>query len=213
VHELGNREQASSNDGDTGAPASLSHGLGGCDDEDARGLGVHAFQDPALRQDFNDMVGEQEVGEQEVGGRTAADFCSKLFKKLLAPLLPTPKSPPPRPTLHRSRKSRKILAATRLAAKPSLVPVAERAQRKLMRELEFVNPQHSAPDAAVTEYIDMYGGDLPEQAIKAIRAATSLGNKKLAKALAAMVEDSGDGGPVSFCSQKVVASVDQCCLP
>jgi hypothetical protein len=61
------------------------------------------------------------------------------------------------------------------------VPVAERVQRKLMRELEFINPQHSTPNAAVTEYIDMYGGDLPEQAIKAIRAATRLGNKKLAK--------------------------------
>jgi hypothetical protein len=36
----------------------------------------------------------------------------------------------------------------------------------------------------------MYGGDLPEQAIKAIRAATRLGNKKLAKAFAAMVEES-----------------------
>jgi hypothetical protein len=58
----------------------------------------------------------------------------------------------------------------------------------------------------------MYGDDLLEQAIKAIRAATRLGNKKLAKAFAAMV-CSGDGGPVSFCSQKVVASVDQCCLP
>jgi hypothetical protein len=58
VHEPGNREEASSNGGDTGAPASLSHGLGGYDDEGARGLGVHAFQDPALRQDFNDMVGE-----------------------------------------------------------------------------------------------------------------------------------------------------------
>jgi hypothetical protein len=77
------------------------------------------------------MVGEQEVGEQEAGGQTAADFCSKLFKKLPVPLLPTPKSPPPRPTLHRLCKPRKILAATRsslrLAAKPSLVPVAERA--------------------------------------------------------------------------------------
>jgi hypothetical protein len=59
-----------------------------------------------------------------------------------------------------------------------------------MRELEFINPQHSPPNAVVTEYIDMYGGDLPEQAIKDIRAATRLGNKKLAKAFTAMVEES-----------------------
>jgi hypothetical protein len=59
-----------------------------------------------------------------------------------------------------------------------------------MRELGFVNPQHLAPDATVTKYIDMYSGDLSEQAVMAIRAATRLGNKKLAKALAAMVEQS-----------------------
>jgi hypothetical protein len=42
----------------------------------------------------------------------------------------------------------------------------------------------------VTEYIDLYGADLPEQAIKALRAATRLDNKELAKALAAMVDES-----------------------
>jgi hypothetical protein len=70
------------------------------------------------------------------------------------------------------------------------VPVAERAQRKLMRGLEFLNPQRRAPDAAVTEYIDLYGADLPEQAIKALREATWMDNKELAKALAAMVDES-----------------------
>ena len=45
------------------------------------------------------------------------------------------------------------------------------------------------PPLAVTEYIDLYGAELPEQAIKAIRAATRLDNKELAKALAAMVDE------------------------
>jgi hypothetical protein len=116
--------------------------------------------------------------------------------ELPAPLLPTPVSPPPRAILPRAGKlrKRKALQATRSsllqAAKPCAVPVAERTQRKLMRELEFLNPQRPAPDAAVTEYIDSYGVDLPEQAIKALRAATRLDNKELAKALAAMVDES-----------------------
>jgi hypothetical protein len=38
--------------------------------------------------------------------------------------------------------------------------------------------------------IDKYAGDLPEQAIKALKAATRLGNKELAEALAAIVEES-----------------------
>jgi hypothetical protein len=133
--------------------------------------------------------------QQADAALTAVEFCSRLFKELPAPLLPTPESPPPRATLPRASKQRKrkTLQATRLslrqAAKPSAVPVAERAQRKLMRELECLNPQCRAPDAAVTKYIDLYGADLPEQAIKALRPATRMDNKELAKALAAMVDE------------------------
>jgi hypothetical protein len=58
-----------------------------------------------------------------------------------------------------------------------------------MRELDFINPQAIEPDAAVTTYVDMYAGDLPEEAVKAIRAATRMGNKKLAEALAAMADE------------------------
>jgi hypothetical protein len=53
--------------------------------------------------------------------------------------------------------------------------MAERMQCKLMREREFLNPQHPTPDA--TEYIDLYDDDLPEQAIKALRAATPPGQQ------------------------------------
>lgn len=69
------------------------------------------------------------------------------------------------------------------------MPVAERAQKKLMRELDFINNPSLAPDAAVTAYVDMYANDLPEETVKAIRAATRLSNKKLAKALAAIVQE------------------------
>jgi DNA-binding transcriptional regulator YiaG len=39
--------------------------------------------------------------------------------------------------------------------------------------------------------VDLYGQDLPEDAIKAIRAATHMGNKKLAKVLAVMAAEAG----------------------
>jgi hypothetical protein len=44
-------------------------------------------------------------------------------------------------------------SSLRLAAKPSSVPVAQCAQHKLMRELNFINPQIPAQDAVVTAYI------------------------------------------------------------
>lgn len=88
------------------------------------------------------------------------------------------------------------MAATRSslcqAARSCTIPVAKRASCKLMHELDFItNRQQQAPDAVVAEYVDMYGADLPEQAIKAIKAAARLGNKNLAKVLEAMVESDG----------------------
>jgi hypothetical protein len=58
-----------------------------------------------------------------------------------------------------------------------------------MRELDFVNRPTPQPDAAVTAYVDLYGEDLPEQAIKAIRLVTRVGNKKLSKSLEALVQE------------------------
>jgi hypothetical protein len=68
------------------------------------------------------------------------------------------------------------------------MPVAERATRKLMRELDFINEPSSAPDAAITAFVDRCTDDLPEQAVMAIRAATRLDNKELAEALAAIAQ-------------------------
>jgi len=118
-----------------------------------------------------------------------------LFCKLPPPVLQTPQmtattSSVPMP---RARRSRKQLASTRsstrLASRGSSVPVAERAQRKLMRELNFINNQQHTPDDAVAEYLDLYVEDLPAKAIKAIQSATRLGNKKLAKILEAIVQE------------------------
>jgi len=48
-----------------------------------------------------------------------------------------------------------------------------------------------APDAAITEFVESFGQDLPEEAVKAIRIAAKLGNKELCKALAAIAAESG----------------------
>jgi len=127
------------------------------------------------------------LGHDDADGRQGG---KDLFRKLPGPLLPKPA--PPAGDTPRPGRGRRTMASTRsslrLAARPSPVPVAQRAQHKLMRELDFVNGQPPAPDAAVTAYVDMYADDLPEQAIVAIRAATKMGNKKLVKVLAAMTE-------------------------
>jgi hypothetical protein len=60
-----------------------------------------------------------------------------------------------------------------------------------MRELQFIDTPAAPPDSAAMEYIDLYGQDLPNQAVDTIRAAARLGNKKLAKVLAALAAEAG----------------------
>jgi hypothetical protein len=47
-----------------------------------------------------------------------------------------------------------------------------------MRELAFINGESPAPDAAITQYVDMFGQDLLEESLKAIRVATTWGSPR-----------------------------------
>jgi hypothetical protein len=96
-----------------------------------------------------DLQGGEDTGgcteTEDIGGCAS---CRRMFKKVPEPLLPRTASPPvvdvqkkaSRPS---TRGRRRTLAPTRsslrLAARPSPVPVAQRAQRKLMRELDFID--------------------------------------------------------------------------
>jgi len=107
-------------------------------------------------------------------------------------------------------------SSMRLVAEPSSVPVSQRAQQKLMRELDFLNSQETEADAAVTAYVDMYGDDLPKHAVKAIRAVTRMGNKKLAKVLAALAKEADAADMevqwmITAADREVVASVINVC--
>lgn len=82
-------------------------------------------------------------------------------------------------------------SSLRQAARPSPVPVSQRAQRKLMRELQFMETPEGPLDAAAMEYIDLYRQNMSEEAVGKIRVAARLGSKKLVKALAAVAAEVG----------------------
>ncbi|XP_066318688.1 uncharacterized protein [Miscanthus floridulus] len=154
------------------------------------------------------------------GGHQSSDICRGLFRDIPDPLLPAPAVSPPRPASTRTVRQRKTMEAKRssmrLVAEPSSVPVSQRAQQKLMRELDFLNSQETEPDAAVTAYVDMYGDDLPKHAVKAIRAATRMGNKKLAKVLAALAKEADAADMevqwmITAADREAVASVINVC--
>ena len=68
--------------------------------------------------------------------------------------------------------------------------VAQCTQCKLMHEMDLINNQSPVLDAVVMEFVDMFGQDLSEQAIKAIMVAMKMDNKELSKALTAMAAKS-----------------------
>jgi hypothetical protein len=131
-------------------------------------------------------------------GRAPGDLYAGLFRELPPPILPAPPMPTMQAAGSRAPRARKpkrdqvpTRSSLRQAARPSNVPVAQRAQLKLMRELDFINGGSSATDAAVVEYIDSFGQDLPDEAVKALRAAAKLDDMELCKTLAAIAAESG----------------------
>lgn len=121
-----------------------------------------------------------------------ASFAASMFKPTPAQVLQRPEQSAPVSTRSRKQYAAPSRSSKRQAERPSAVPVAERAQLKLMRDLDFVNNSKTpAPDAAVTAYIDSYGHDLLSAAVKVLRAATKMGNKELSRVLEAIAAEVG----------------------
>lgn len=146
------------------------------------------------------LVGTDVYAESHArGDGDGSAFCATIFRDIPELLLPRPTprsaSPAPKRGSCLSRRPRKTAISTRssvrLATWPSSVPVAEHAQQKLMHKLDFINGQSPAPDAVVNAFIDMYAETIPEEVVKALRAATRLSDKQLTRTLAAMAQHSG----------------------
>jgi hypothetical protein len=167
---------------------------GGDGDADYAVAGEHVGDDGSVDDDRD--VAEAIVAEAKGGNgapselSACAAFCKGIFREAAAPLLPRLATSPSRSRGHK-RAMVTTRSSLRQAARPSPVPVSQRAQRKLMRELQFIDTPTAPPDAAATEYIDLYGHELPPQAMDAIRSAARMGNKKLAKVLASMAAEAG----------------------
>jgi hypothetical protein len=180
-----------------GAAQPSNYGPGSGDISDVEDPGAHGG---AARDGVDEYAqggaARDEVDEYETeAAKDQADvydtFSTGMFKAVPASILGRPDPAAPTSSQGRRRSAAPSRSSTRLAARASPFPVAERAQRKLMRELAFLNNKSAAPDAAVTAYIDLYGDGLPDNAVKAIRAATRMGNRELAKALEAIAAESG----------------------
>ncbi|XP_039775425.1 uncharacterized protein LOC120642908 [Panicum virgatum] len=82
-------------------------------------------------------------------------------------------------------------ASSRLAANRSSIRVSKRGQHRLIRELDFVNPDVPVGEDVVAAYVSTYKEPLPGKAVKALRSATKLDCKPIAAALKAVAAGGG----------------------
>ncbi|KAF8755806.1 hypothetical protein HU200_011278 [Digitaria exilis] len=128
-----------------------------------------------------------QVTRMDIDSEQQPSFTEQVFSELPPAILEQPLA-----CMEESADTSKGLrASSRLAARPSSIPVSKRAQHRLIRELDFINKDERIVEDVVSAYIETYKTPLPSAAVSALRAASRLGNKAASSALASLVEEEG----------------------
>lgn len=135
-----------------------------------------------------------DLGLEADDGREANELDSRAFVELEQPVYSsTPVTKASGAAKPRATKTPAVTAqrpkSARQAANKSGIPVAKRAQHRLVKELQFVSSSETVDDKALSEYLKLYKSPLPQKAIDAIRKAIRLSHKPMARALAAVAQD------------------------
>jgi hypothetical protein len=104
---------------------------------------------------------------------------------VLAPQPPGGEPPAPSTQVQQKRQS------TRLMARPSSVPVALRAQHRLMRQLDFVRQGQAIGDEVVAQYEEMYQSStpMPKKTVATLVVVTWVASGMVMAASAALAAD------------------------
>ena len=134
-------------------------------------------------------------------GHNSATARSPLFVPLRPALLPAPSSTPPR----RPAARRKTLAgitsfnlgwrSPRLREKMRDVPIAQLAERLLCQRLGIVAEGEQLTEAAISKFVSLFHGRLPDITIAALRALFHLDCDLLTAVEDALVQHGGEDGP------------------
>ncbi|KAF8710066.1 hypothetical protein HU200_029794 [Digitaria exilis] len=158
------------------------------------GLGVQLEQSaPVPAAAAMDDITAQ-VTCMDIDSEQQPSFTEQVFSELPPAILesPTRHHRQPLACMEESADTSKGLrASSRLAARPSSIPVSKRAQHRLIRELDFINKDERIVEDVVSAYIETYKTPLPSAAVSALRAVSRLGNKAASSALASLVEEEG----------------------
>ncbi|KAF8648719.1 hypothetical protein HU200_064773 [Digitaria exilis] len=135
-----------------------------------------------------------QVTRMDIDSEQQPSFTEQVFSELPPAILESPARhhrQPPACMEESADTSKGLRASSRLAARPSSIPVSKRAQHRLIRELDFINKDERIVEDVVSAYIETYKTPLPSAAVSALRVASRLGNKAASSALASLVEEEG----------------------
>ncbi|XBH76742.1 hypothetical protein VPH35_103332 [Triticum aestivum] len=132
---------------------------------------------------------------------TSSNTSTPIFVSLQPPLLTAPSSTPPQPPVAR----RKTLAGVvdfalgrrspRLKAKKHTMPIAQMAERLLCQRLGIVGEGEMITEDAISKYVALFNGQLPDLAVAALRALFQMDCDLDGAVEDALIQHGGDTGP------------------
>lgn len=139
---------------------------------------VEAITSQVCSIDISGEVEKASSGDEDVGCRA--------FTPVPPPLMPARANGQPTPRAGPEPEEKR--SSRRLAARSCSVPVALRAQHRLIKELAFVAPGEPVRQDAVDDFVKMYKRPVATEAVVALRKAARLNNAAMGEALAAVAE-------------------------
>lgn len=140
----------------------------------------------------------QEVPEDEA----SEDATTPIFVPCRPALLPSPPTwMPPRPPAPRRKTLAGVTSfnlgrrSSRIRAKNQRLPIATLAEWLLCQRMGIVDDGEQLTEAAISKFVQMFNGRLPDITIAALRALFNLDCDLMSAVENALIEHGGEGGP------------------
>jgi hypothetical protein len=157
----------------------------------------------------NEVTPLHDTAAQAMNQDTIPQQQTPLFVQVQAPLMPAPSSTPPRPPTARRKTLAGITSfagfpvqrsSPRLKAKKRTMPIAKLAEKVLCHRLGIVGEGEAVTEEAISRFVQMFDGRLPDITLAALRAlfrldcdlATAVEEALVEHGGAAAVDQAGD---------------------
>lgn len=151
---------------------------------------LHSPELPVAELGLGEDLAQDEHSPDNNNGLDSESFLNDMFTAPPPAAVPAPAPRCPRQTPRaRSSSAEPSRRSVRQSKKKFVIPVAQRATHRLIRQLDLAGVDEPIGDEAIHKYIAMYKYPLPRKAMDAIRAVMRLANGDITKATAALAAE------------------------